>query len=209
MLSWNLPSRSTNSVYVKKSHPVVHVHVEGAEKPAVLPRPALEELARLDLSRFTEVVDQEVAHLPAVPHFLGHDPADAVRVVVRGRGFQQVALLLDGRELRVALVDDQVQECVPDRLVGDLRQALPLLLRPGSLRTRSRRSQVAVLRLEGVVGVTRQAQVDVLLPAPEGVDPVVEGRDLFHRFTRALYHTRPAGSGRLRPAWRCGSTGRA
>ena len=120
--------------------PVVHVHVEGAEQPVVLPGAALEELARLDLPGLAEVVDEQVAHLPAVAHLLDHDPADAVGVVVGGRGLEEVALLLDRGELRVALVDDEVQERVADRLVGDLRDPLPLVPAPGSRRTRSRRS---------------------------------------------------------------------
>ena len=108
--------------------PVVHVHVEGAEQAVVLPGAPLEQLARLDLARLAEVVDEQVAHLPAVAHLLDHDPADALGVVVGGRGLEQVALLLDGGEFGVALVDDQVQEGVADGLVGDLGDPLPLLL---------------------------------------------------------------------------------
>ena len=166
--------------------PVVHVDVEGAEQPAVLPGAPLEELARLDLSGFAEVVDEQVAHLPAVAHLLDHDAADAVGVVVRGGGLQQVALLLDGRELRVALVDDQVQQRVPDGLVGDLREALPLALAGEVPVLDLVGLQVAVLGLEGVVGVLRQLEADVVLPRPEGVDPVVEGRDLLHEAPETL-----------------------
>ena len=100
--------------------PVVDVDVEGPEQAVVLPGAALEELARLDLPGLAEVVDEQVAHLPAVAHLLDHDPAGAVGVVVRRRALEEVALLLDRGELGVALVDDEVAESVADRLLGDL-----------------------------------------------------------------------------------------
>src|SRR5262249_50215722 len=56
--------------------------------------------------------------------------------------------------------------------------------------------QGAVLGLEGVIGVLRQAQADVLLPFAKGIDPVIEGRDLLHRELQrpiiAVYAVRPA-----------------
>jgi hypothetical protein len=89
-------------------HPVVDVDVERSEEPAVLPGAPLEELAGLDPARIAEVIDEEVAHLPSMAHLLDHDAADALRVVLGRRGLEEVALLLDRRELRVALVDDEV-----------------------------------------------------------------------------------------------------
>ena len=91
-----------------------------------------------------------------------------------------MALLFDGGKLRVTLVDDEVQEGVPDLLLGNLRHALPLLLALEIAELDDFGGQVSVLGLEGVVGVAGQAQVDVLLPGPEGVDPVIEGGDFLH-----------------------------
>ena len=140
MLSWNLPSRSTNSVYVKKSTQL---------STSTLKEPSSRLFCQERRSR-----SLRASILPVSPKWLTSrwhicQPCrisstmirqHAVGVVVRGRGLEQVALLLDGGELGVALVDDQVQERVADRLVGDLRDALPLAARPGSPRTRSRRS---------------------------------------------------------------------
>ena len=142
------------------------------------------------------MVDEEVAHLPAVPHLLDHDPADAVGVVVGGGGLEQVPLLLDGGELGVALVDDEVQERVADLLLGDLRDPLPLPV-PGEVAELDLvRLQVPVLRLELVVGKSGQTKVDVLLPGAESVDPVVESRDFFHsHMNRVSYRLMPSNRG--------------
>src|SRR5207237_6030390 len=97
-----------------------------------------------------------------------------------------IYMLRERGELHVALVDNQVQARVDDRLVGDLREPLPL---PVSLEVAELDLvglQVAVLRLELVVRVFRKVQADRLLPLPESVDPVVERRDLLHETSKLL-----------------------
>ena len=61
-------------------------------------------------------------------HLLAVHPDERLAIVFGRRGVEQIFLLLDRRELRVALIDDQVHQSVANRLIGNLRYPLPFLL---------------------------------------------------------------------------------
>src|SRR3989454_12842237 len=90
--------------------------------------PPLQQLGGLALPLVAEVGAQQIRHLPAVPHLLGHHAHEREQVVIGGRVLEQVALLLHRRELGIALVDDEVEQCVADALVGDVHHGGPLAL---------------------------------------------------------------------------------
>ncbi len=89
-------------------------------------RPAFQHLLRFHFARIAEVVDQQSAHLPAVPHLFDHHPGDGPAIPVSRRALKQVALLLHAGEFSVALVDDHVDQCVAHLLRRHLAQVLPL-----------------------------------------------------------------------------------
>ena len=106
--------------------PVRHVFVERVEQPVLLAeRAALEHLLRLDLPFAAEMFDHQMAHLIAVARLLDHDAHERGQIVLARRVVDQKALLLVGRELGVALIDDHVEHRVAHALVGDLAHALP------------------------------------------------------------------------------------
>jgi len=86
--------------------PVVDVLIEGAEESLLVEGAAFEHFLCFDAAAVAEVIHQEMTHLPAVAHFFGDDAAERLPVVFAGRGFEKVALLLDGSEFGVALIDD-------------------------------------------------------------------------------------------------------
>jgi len=45
-----------------------------------------------------------------VAHFFNHHPHNCLAVPVRGRGFKQVALLLNAGKLSVSLIDNQIHQ---------------------------------------------------------------------------------------------------
>src|SRR5881409_3288758 len=63
----------------------------------------VEHLLCFNFARITEVLDQEGAHLPAVTHLLDHDTGDCAAIPIRGSRFEEMPLLLDAGEFRVAL----------------------------------------------------------------------------------------------------------
>src|SRR5215471_8711859 len=105
--------------------PVIDILVEGTEQAPLLERAPLEHLLRFDAPAVTEMVDQQVAHLPAVAHLLCHNAAERLPVVLRGSGLKQPPLLLDRSKLRVPLIDDQVEQRVAHALVWNLDHPLP------------------------------------------------------------------------------------
>jgi len=127
-----------------------------------------------------------MAHLPAMPHFLDHDPADTVGIVVGRRRPEKIALLLDGCELGITLVDDQIQQGVADLLLRNRGDALPLALTAKISEFDLFGPELSVLGFELVVGEAREAKIDVLLPGAEGVDPVVEGTDFSWPWNRPV-----------------------
>jgi hypothetical protein len=100
IVSWNLPSRSTNSVNAKKSIQLFTSPLNAPSSRFLLKARRSVSFCGLDLARVAEVVDQQVAHLEAVAHLLAVHASEALQVVGRGRRLDQVALLLDRRELR-------------------------------------------------------------------------------------------------------------
>lgn len=94
----------------EKIEPVIDRLIEGSEEAIPFKGPPLQELSGLQLSGIAEMGNQEVAHLPFVAHLAVHDPEEALEVIGGGCRVDKVALLLRGSELRVSLVNDQVQE---------------------------------------------------------------------------------------------------
>src|SRR5205807_6651190 len=69
---------------------------------------------------------QEGAHLPAVTHLLDHDTGDCAAIPIRGSRFEEMPLLLDAGEFRVALVNNHIEQGVAHLLRGYLTKVLPL-----------------------------------------------------------------------------------
>src|SRR4029077_3650951 len=158
----------------KEVEPVVHELVEGAEQPFPLVGPALEQLGRLALAFVPEVRAEQVGHLPPVPHLLGHHAHQREQIIVRGRVCQEVALLLDGRELGVALIDDEVQERVADALIGDVHHRWPLPLALVMAELDVRYFLLAEFGLELEAPDLALWQADRVLPVAEVVNPFIE-----------------------------------
>src|ERR1700752_2681134 len=105
--------------------PIVDDLIKRAQQTLLFESAPLEHLLRLHFAAVTEMVDQQVAHLPAVAHFLGHDAAERLAVMFAGRIREKAALLFDRRKLRIALVYDQIHQAVADSLIWNLQHALP------------------------------------------------------------------------------------
>src|SRR5689334_10270324 len=90
----------------EKIEPVVNRRIERAQEAIATKSAPLEELSSLELSRIAKIIDQQIAHLPAVPHLFAVHPRERLAVVLRGCRIDQVLLLLDGSELGVALIDN-------------------------------------------------------------------------------------------------------
>src|SRR5262249_55639100 len=69
----------------KKMEPVVDGRVDGAEQAIAAKSPPLKQLPRLELSRIAKIIDQQVAHLPAVTHFLAVHTGQRLAIVFRRR----------------------------------------------------------------------------------------------------------------------------
>src|SRR6059058_93233 len=121
---------------------------------------------------------QQVRHLPAMAHFLGHHAHQRQQIVVGGGVREQVALLLHRRELRVALVHDQVQERVPDPLVGDVHHRRPFALTLVMAELDVRYFLLPELRLELETADFPLRQTDRILPEAEIVYPFIEVAEL-------------------------------
>src|SRR5207245_1718979 len=100
------------------------------------------------------------------------------QIVVRRSVGEQIALLLHRSELRVALVDDEVQERVTDPLVGDVHHGGPLALT--SIVTELDVGHVLLpeLRLELEAEQINMGQTDADLTVAVVVDPLDEVADL-------------------------------
>src|SRR2546425_356419 len=158
--------------------PVVHQLVERAEQALPLVGAAVEQLRRLALSLVTEVRAQQVRHLPAVPHLLGHDAHQRQQVVVRRGVLEEAALLLDGSELGIALVDDEIEQRVADALIGDMHHRGPFVLPFVMPELDVGDLLLAELGLELEGAQLALGQPDRVLPVTEVVDPVVEVAEL-------------------------------
>ena len=87
---------------------------------------------------------------------------------------QQVPLLLDGRELGVALVDDQIEQRVADALIGDVHHGGPFTLALVVAELDVGHFRVAELGVELERAKRTLGEADRILPVFEVVDPVVE-----------------------------------
>lgn len=165
--------------------PVLDDFIEGAEQALPLLGAALEELLGLALPLVAEVLAEQVGHLPAVAHLLAHHPHEGKEVVVARGALEEGALLLHRGELGVALEDDQVQQGVPDALVGNVHQRRPLRLPLVMAELDGLRFRLAELGLETNLPERRPRHLllrdaDRVLPVVEVVDPVVEVVDFPH-----------------------------
>src|SRR5207245_2640675 len=158
----------------RNSNPVPTHLVERAARPLPPARPPLQQLRGLALAFVAEIRAQQVGHLPAVPHLLGHHAHQGEQVVVGGRVLEQVALLLHRCELGIALVHDEVEQGVADALVGDVHHAGPLALSFVMAELDVRHVLVPELRFELELADLALRQADRVLPVAEVVDPFVE-----------------------------------
>src|SRR2546421_10658893 len=154
--------------------PVVDQLVERPQQSLALVGASLQQLRRLALPLVAEVAAQEVRHLPAVPHLLGHHAHQRQQIVVRRGMGEQVALLLHRGELRIALVHDQVQQRIADALVGDVHYRGPLALALIVTELDVGHVLLPELRLELEGAQIALRQTDPVLPVAEVVDPLVE-----------------------------------
>ena len=120
------------------------------------------------------MIHEQVAHLPAMAHFFRHHAAKRLAVVLARRVLEEAPLLLDRCELRVALVDDEIEQSIAHALVGKLDDLLPLgpaLVRAKLDFIRPRRAK---LGLELIIHDLRVGHPDVSLPHAEQIHPVVK-----------------------------------
>src|SRR2546429_619654 len=148
--------------------------VERPQQSLALVGAPLQQVRRLALALVAEVAAQEVRHLPAMPHLLGHHAHQCQQIVVRWGMSKEVALLLHRGELRIALVHDQVQERVADALVGDVHHRGPLALALIVTELDVGHVLLPELRLELEGAQIALRQTDAVLPVAEIVDPLVE-----------------------------------
>ena len=117
-----------------------------------------------------------------MPHLFAHDLYSRLEVILGRSGVQEVALLLNGCELRVALIRDEVEQAVAHALIRNLEHGLPL----GAAGIIAELDHVgwngSELHLELVVLELRRIETDVFLPLAEIIRPVVECRYLRHNY---------------------------
>src|SRR5262249_9937941 len=101
-----LPSRSVKYVNMKNDS---QSGVASLKAPSMRGASALpaQQLVRLLAAVAPEILVEQVDHRPQVPAFLDVDLEQVAHVVKRGRGLAEMALLLDGGRLGVALDHDQ------------------------------------------------------------------------------------------------------
>src|SRR5262249_33329953 len=105
----------------EEREPVRRRLVEGAEdaRPVAIARAPLEQVFRLLAAIASEMRIEQVDHGPEMPALLDVDLEDVAKIVERGTGAAEVALLLHRRRFRIALRDDQPAKRAPV-LTGDL-----------------------------------------------------------------------------------------
>ncbi|MGY3353887.1 hypothetical protein ACVWZK_000550 [Bradyrhizobium sp. GM0.4] len=96
----------------EEGQPVRRRLVEGAQhaRRVGVARAAAQQIVGLFTSVATKVLLQQVHHRPEVTAFLDIDLEQIAHVVQRGRGLAEMALLLDGGGLGVALDHDQTAQ---------------------------------------------------------------------------------------------------
>src|SRR5436309_8292218 len=127
--------------------------------------------------------DEQCAHLPAVAHLFDHHSGDCAAVPVGGRGFKEMALLLDAGEFRVALVNNHIEQGVAHLLRGYLTKVLPLAAALEVTELNLFGLDRAIERVELKLGDFITIDADLLAPLIEEADPITEGSD-FRYFTR-------------------------
>ena len=108
-------------------------------------------------------------------HFFGNDTAKGLAVVFAGRSFKKSALLLNGGEFGIALVDDEVQKSVAHTLVGDLHDAFPLGAAAVGAEFDFVGTSGAEFGFKLIVGDFRVGDPNVFLPNAKEIDPIIEG----------------------------------
>ena len=133
------------------------------------------------------MVEQQSAHLPPVPHFLDHHTRERPAIPVRGRGLEEMALLLHGGKLGVTLVDDHVQQRIAHLLGGDLAKVLPLAASLVGAELDFVGLDGAVKRVEFEAGDLVAVDANFLAPLIKQTHPITEGSD----FCNFAWHTTP------------------
>ena len=103
-----------------------------------------------------------------------------LQIVLARRRLQQIALLLDGGELRIALIGDEVKQRIAHALIGNLQDGLPFRAAGVVAEFDVVAIDRAELHLEVVVAELRGIETDILLPLAEIVRPVVKCVDSRH-----------------------------
>src|SRR3984957_4803424 len=75
--------------------PIVDDLIKRAEQPLLFESAPLKHLLRFHFSAVAKMIDQQVAHLPAVPHFFRHHAAERFAVMLAWRMREEPALLFD------------------------------------------------------------------------------------------------------------------
>src|SRR5262245_8594658 len=117
---------------------------------------------------------EQVAHLIAVPHLLGHHPCQAPQVILTGRRVIQMALLLHRGKLRIPLIDDVVQERIADALVRYLPYGLPTALASKIPTRNGLTGELTILRLKGEASQMLALQTNILLPGMKRRHPIIK-----------------------------------
>src|SRR3984893_16300444 len=182
----------------EKIHPVVHVDIERTQQAFVLKRSSLQHFLSLNLARITEVIDQQRTHLPAMTHFLDHDPSDGAAIPIGWCTLEQIALLLHAGEFRVALVDDHVDQRIAHLLRRHLAQVLPLTSSFEVTKLNFFRFDRAEKRVELEAGDLVVVDANLFAPIVKQTNPVTERSDLCD-FTGHKTST-PLSAGLIAPA---------
>jgi hypothetical protein len=77
---------------VTKSIKSSNIFVERAQQPGVLVGAPFEKSLRFQLARLAKVVDQHMAHLPAMALLLAHHAQQALTIIIRWRRVDQLSL---------------------------------------------------------------------------------------------------------------------
>src|SRR5207245_4553958 len=123
------------------------------------------------------MIEQQSAHLPAVPHLFNHHAGERPTVPICRRRLEQMPLLLDTGELSIALIDNQVHKCIAHLLRGHLTKVLPLSAAFEGAKLYLFGFDIAVQSIELEAG--HLVAVDADFPAPlfEQADPGTEVSD--------------------------------
>src|SRR3989304_4599503 len=115
-----------------------------------------------------------------MPHFLAHDLHGRLQIVFGWSVVEEIALLLDGAELRVALIRDQMKQRIPDTLIRNLESRFPFCAAGVIAKFNNVATYGPELHFELIVVELGCIEADVPLPLTEVIPPVVKSGNLVH-----------------------------